>query len=144
MGLGARITSPGALIAWAMLAKPSLEPSVATTCVSGIELHPEAALVISGLRLAQAGNAARRRIAVSARAGDRLDELVDNVLGRRHVRVAHAEINDVGSPVAGGGLQLVDLFEDVRRQTFDAMKLVHRVCHSGPLPLAPPQRVPAG
>ncbi len=32
--------SPGAVIACAMLAKPSLDPSVATTCVSGFSFTP--------------------------------------------------------------------------------------------------------
>jgi hypothetical protein len=35
------MTSPGALIACAILAKPSFEPSVATTCVSGLSLTPK-------------------------------------------------------------------------------------------------------
>ena len=40
-GFGTRITSPGAVIACATLAKPSFEPSVATTCVSGLSFTPK-------------------------------------------------------------------------------------------------------
>ena len=40
-GLGTMTTSPGAVIACAMLAKPSFEPSVATTCVSGLSFTPK-------------------------------------------------------------------------------------------------------
>jgi hypothetical protein len=35
------MTSPGAVIACATLAKPSLEPSVATTWVSGLSFTPK-------------------------------------------------------------------------------------------------------
>jgi hypothetical protein len=40
-GLGTSTTSPGAVIACAMLAKPSLEPSVATTSRSGSSFTPK-------------------------------------------------------------------------------------------------------
>ena len=43
-------TSPGAVIACATLAKPSLEPSVATTCVSGLRVTPKRRLIIGRLR----------------------------------------------------------------------------------------------
>ena len=112
-----------------MLAKPSLEPSVATTCGLGIELHAEAAVVVGGLRLAQAGDALGGRIAVGARLGDRLDQLVDDVLRRRHVRIAHAEVDDVGAPRAGGGLEAVDLREDIGRQALDAMEIFDHGTH---------------
>ena len=90
----------------------------------GIELHAEAALVVGGLRAAQAGNALRRRIAMRARLGDRLDQLVDDVLRRRQVGIAHAEIDDVGAARAGRRLQPVDLGEDVGRQTLDAVEVL--------------------
>jgi hypothetical protein len=95
----------------------------------GIELHAKAAAIIGGLRLAQAGNAARGRIAVGARLADRFLELVDDVLGRRQVRVAHAEIDDVGALDARAGLRPIDDFENIGRQALDAMELVH-----GPIP----------
>ena len=92
----------------------------------GIELDAEAARVIAGLRAAQAGDALRGGIAVGARLADRLDELVDHVLGRGQVGIAHAEIDDVGAGGAGLGLELVDLLEDVRRQAPHAVKVAHR------------------
>ena len=88
----------------------------------GIELHAEAALVVGGLRLAQARDALGGRIAVGARLGDGLDQLVDDVLGRRHVGIAHAEIDDVGAARARRRLQAVDFREDVGRQPLDAVE----------------------
>ncbi len=92
----------------------------------GVELHPEAARIISGLRAAQPGNALRRGIAVGARLAERLLHLLDDVSRRRQVRIAHAEIDDVRAGVAGHRLGAVDRFEHVRRQTLDAVELFHR------------------
>ena len=52
-----------------------------------------------------------------------LDELVDDVLGRGAVGVAHAEIDDVAAGRPGRGLHLVDLGEDVGRQPPDPVEL---------------------
>ena len=90
-----------------------------------IELHAEAALVIGGLGAPQPRNAAGRRIAVGAGLADGLLQLLDHMLGRRQVRIAHAEVDDVGSRIAGGRLGAVDLLEDVRGQTADAVKFFH-------------------
>ncbi len=56
---------------------------------------------------------------------DRLDQLVDDVRRRRHVRIAHAEIDDVDALGAQPCLDLVDLFEDVRGQAADTVKIAH-------------------
>ena len=82
----------------------------------------------------------RGRIAVGARLAGRLDQLLDDVLGRRQVGIAHAEIDDVGAAGAGRGLDPVDLLEDVGRQALDAVKVGrHRPCpRTGGLP-DPPQ-----
>ena len=53
-------------------------------------------------------------------------ELVDHMLGRGQIGVAHAEIDDVGAGGAGLGLELVDLLEDVRRQAPHPVKVAHR------------------
>ena len=45
---------------------------------------------------------------------------------RRQVRVAHAEVDDVGAGVARDRLGAVDLLEHVGRQALDAMKFFHR------------------
>ena len=60
---------------------------------------------------------------MGARLADRLHQLVDDVLRRRHVGIAHAEIDDVGAPRPRGGLQPVDLGEHVRRQALDAVEV---------------------
>ena len=88
----------------------------------GIELHAEAARVVGRLRLAQARDALGGGIAIGARLADGLDQLVDDVLGRGHVGIAHAEIDDVGAARAGGRLQAVHLGEHIGRQTLDAME----------------------
>jgi hypothetical protein len=41
VGFGTRMTSPGAVMACAILAKPSFEPIVATICVSGSSFTPK-------------------------------------------------------------------------------------------------------
>ena len=91
----------------------------------GIELHAEAAAVVGGLRPAQARNALGRRVAVGARLAERLLHLLDDMRGRRQIRIAHAEVDDVGAGVARDRLGAVDLLEHVRRQPLDAMKFFH-------------------
>ena len=118
------MTSPGAVMACAMLAKPSFEPSVAMTSRLGVELHAEPALVVGGLRAAQTGDALRGRIAIRARLRHRLDQLVDDMLGRRQIRIAHAEIDDIRTTRAGGRLQPVDFSEYVGRQALDAVEFL--------------------
>ena len=58
-----------------------------------------------------------------ARLVDRLDELIDDVLRRRHVGIAHAEIDDVGPPRTCSRFQTVHFREYVWRQTLDAVEL---------------------
>ena len=111
-------------MACAMLAKPSFEPMRGDDLRLRIELHAEAALVVGGLRAAQTRYALRGRIAMRARLGDRLDQLVDDVLRRRQVRIAHAQVDDVGAACARRRLQPVDLGENVGRQTLDAVEVL--------------------
>ena len=93
----------------------------------GIERDVEAALVVSRLGLAQAGNALGRRIAVGRGLGRDFGELVDDVLRRRAVGIAHAEVDDVLAAGARRRLHRVDLGEDIGRQAADAVELVvHR------------------
>ena len=56
---------------------------------------------------------------------DRLDELVDDVLGRGAVGIAHAEVDDVFAAAAGGDLHFAGDVEDVRRQALNAGELFH-------------------
>ncbi len=98
-------------------------------CVLGIELHAEAAAVIGGLRLAQSRDSLRGGVAVGVRLADRLLQLLDDVQGRRQIRVAHAEVDDVLAAIARGGLDAVDALEDVGRQAPDAVKIGgHLIC----------------
>ena len=90
-----------------------------------IELHAEPPRVIGRLRLAQAVDAARGRIAIGARLAQRLLQLLDHMGRRRQVRIAHAHVDDVGPGIARSRLGLVDLLEHVRRQTADAVKIFH-------------------
>ena len=69
------------------------------------------------MRPPQALDAARSGIAVGTRIAGGFDQLVDDVRRRRHVGIAHAEIDDVFAARARSRLKAVDLFEDVRRQT---------------------------
>jgi len=98
---------------------------VVTICVSGIELHPEAAGIVRSLGAAQARNPFGRRVAVGARLADRLLDFLDHMGRRRQIGIAHAEVDDVGAAVASAGLRAVDLFEHIRRQPADAIKLFH-------------------
>ena len=86
------------------------------TSLSGSSVDAEAALVIGRLRLAQAGDAAARRIAVGVGLGRDFGELVDDMLGRRAVGIAHAEVDDVLAARARRGLHRIDFGEDVGRQ----------------------------
>ena len=58
-----------------------------------------------------------------ARLVDRLDQLVDDVPRRRHIGVAHAEIDDIGTPSARSSLQAVHFREYIGRQALDAVKV---------------------
>ena len=54
--------------------------------------------------------------------------------GRRQIGIAHAEIDDVGPRIAGARLGPVHLFEHVRRQAADAVKVFHCLKPLGRLP----------
>jgi len=90
-----------------------------------IELHRVAVAVPLGHRDAQARDTARGGIPVVLGILRGLDELVDDVLRRRHVRIAHAEVDDVLAPSSRLALEVVDDREDVRRQALDSVELVH-------------------
>ncbi len=91
----------------------------------GIELHAEAARVIGRLRAAQSGHALRGGIAVGARLAERLFQLVDDMLRRGQIGIAHAEIDDIGACVACRCLGAIDLLEHIGRQAANAMKFFH-------------------
>ena len=120
------------VIAEARLASPSLDPSVATTSVSGSSADIEAAAVIGGQRAPQPGNALADRIAMRARVLHRLDQLGDDMRRRRAVGIAHAEVDDVLAGAARLRLGRVDLGEDIGRQAADAVELTGGIgAHAG-------------
>jgi hypothetical protein len=90
-----------------------------------VQLDAETAGIIGGLRAAKARNALGGRIAVGARVLHDLAQFIDHRLRRRKIRIAHAEIDDISSTRSRAGFQTVDLFENVRRQTPDFVKLFH-------------------
>src|SRR5262252_4460221 len=93
----------------------------------GVELYAEAAGVVGGLGLAKSWYPLGGRVAIGARFGHRLNQLVDDVLGRGHVRVAHAKIDDVGAAGPRRSLEAVDFGEDVGGQALDAMEFFDHV-----------------
>ena len=105
-----------------MLAKPSFDPKRRYHLGVGIELHAETAIIVGRLRLAEPRNALRRRVTVRTRLRDRLDHLVDDMLRRRHIGIAHAEIDDIRSARSGRRFQPVYFGEYVGRQALDAME----------------------
>ena len=90
-----------------------------------IEPDTESAFVIGRLSAPQPLDTARGGVAIGARFLDRLNHLLDDMRRCRHVRIAHAEVDNVGTARARLSLQAVDLFEDIGRQALDAVKAVY-------------------
>jgi hypothetical protein len=81
-----------------------------------VQLDAVAAPVPVADGLSQPGNPARDRVAVRVLALRRLHQLVDDVLRRRAVGVAHRQVDDVLAAPARRHLQLVGDVEDVGRK----------------------------
>ncbi len=96
-----------------------LGPDGAAHLRVGIELDAELALVEVGDGHPQLRDAAAGRVPVVARVAHRLDQLVDRDIGRRHVGVAEAEVDDVDPGTPGLDLQGIHDAEDVGRQRVD-------------------------
>ena len=62
-----------------------------------------------------------------ARLSDRLDQLFDNMGWRRHIWIAHAKIDNIGTTRTRCRLQPVDLGEYVGRQAFNAMEIFSQI-----------------
>ncbi len=88
----------------------------------GIELDAETAGVIGRLGAAQAGDAARGRIAMGARILDRLDQLLDDMRRRRPVGIAHAKVDHIATRRSRLRLQRIHFGEDIGRQSLDAIE----------------------
>ncbi len=88
----------------------------------GIELHAEAAGVVAGLSAAEAGYSLGGGVPVGPGAPDGFHKLFNDMAGCIHVRITHAEVDDVHALGAVAGLEPVDLGEDVRGQALDAVE----------------------
>ena len=91
----------------------------------GVQLDAEALPVPAGDGDPEPADAARGRVAVVPRVLRGLDELVDDVPGRRAIRVAHAEVDDVLAPGPRLDLEVGDRGQDVGRQPLDPIEIVH-------------------
>jgi hypothetical protein len=104
----------------------------------GVQRHAKPALIIGGLRLSEARDPARRRVAISARLSGCFDQFLDHVPWRRLIGVAHAKVDNVGPSIARLLLQAVDLLEHIGRQAANAVKRVHigssRLARNAPWP----------
>jgi len=76
-------------------------------------------------RAPQARDALRHRVAMRVAPLRGLHQLVDDVLRRGLVRIAHAEIDDVLAPAPGSGLQLAGDVEYIGREPLDPGELMH-------------------
>jgi predicted hotdog family 3-hydroxylacyl-ACP dehydratase len=90
-----------------------------------VQLHAETAGVVGGLGAAQARNTLRGGITVRARVLNHFAKLVYDCLWGRQIGVAHAKVDDIGTTRSRACFQTVDLFENIRRQTPDLVKLFH-------------------
>jgi hypothetical protein len=88
--------------------RPSFAPIVVTTSLSG------------SISTAKLRDAAAGRVAVVPRVVSSLGELLDGDLGRRDVRVAEPEVDDVLAGSPRRCLELIDLGEHIRREPGDA------------------------
>ena len=52
------------------------------------------------------------------------DQLIDNMLRRRLVGIAHAKVDYIFTPRSRCGFQFIDDIEDVGRKPFDSWKVV--------------------
>src|SRR5690606_9917249 len=75
--------------------------------------------------LAQTRDALGDRIAVRGGTGRSLDQLVDDMLGRGTVGIAHRHVDDVLAAPPCSHFELAGNVEHVRRQALDAGELPH-------------------
>ena len=101
--------SPGAVIACARFASPSLDP--------------EAARVIAGAGTPQPRNAARYGISMGLRILHRLDKFGDNMGRGGSVGITHTEIDDVAPGGTRPGFQRIDLAKHVGGKALDTIEL---------------------
>lgn len=97
----------------------------------GVERDSVAVLIPAADGAAQARDAARDRIAMGIAALGNLNQLVDDMLGRRLIWIAHAEVDDILAARSRRCLQLIDNVENIGRKPLDAAKVGLRRDHGG-------------
>ena len=90
-----------------------------------VQGHAEALFVIGCLRAPQTRNAARGRIAIRPWFGDRLDQFLDDMSRGWHIRIAHAEVNNIITARTRLCLEAIHTFKYIRRQPFYPVKFLH-------------------
>src|SRR5690606_1061704 len=90
-----------------------------------IKLHVVPAFVPAGNCTPQTWNTLGYRIAMRVLTAGHLDELVNDMLGRRAVRIAHRHVNDVLAATARRHFELARNIEDIGRQALYARKIRH-------------------
>jgi len=95
----------------------------------GIELDAETAGIVIGLRPAQPRNALGLGITMRIGLARHLAQLVDHMLGRRKIRIAHAQIDNIFTGRSGRCTHRIYLGDDIGRQALHAVKIG---IHPGP------------
>ena len=104
------------------------ESGLSIVAMKRIQLDPETALVIIRLRAPEAGDSLGLGIAMRARLGGNFAQFVDDMLGRRLVRIAHAKVDNVAPGLPRGMPHRVDFGDDIGGHAFDTIEFVG---HSG-------------
>ena len=89
----------------------------------GIHIDAKTTAIIIGLCLAQTGDALGCRITVRIGFLRHFAQLVDDVLRRRQIGVAHAEINNVFSDRSRRCPHVIDFSNHIGWQAFDTVEL---------------------
>ena len=67
---------------------------------------------------------------MGTRIANSLDQFFNNMIRRRQIRIAHAEVDNIFALRARLRLQFVDLFKHIRRQALNTLKVL---CHKSSL-----------
>ena len=129
VGSGHRTTSPGPIGHQHEMGQSLFGADHRHALAVGIHAHAAVALVPLGDPAAQVGQPARSRVAVIARVARRVADLVDHVIGRGQVRIAHAQIDHVLTGAPRGVLEGVDLRKHVGRKPVDLVEMVLKRGH---------------
>ena len=102
--------------------KPLLRPHGHDDFGFRVDIDAKAAAIIIGLGLAEARNPLGLGIAMGVRLARDFDQLGDDMIGRRQVGIAHAQVDNVLSRGAGCGSHRVHFGDDIGRQALHAVE----------------------